>query len=98
MKFLVKEIKFDFDEGDIDDPITFEEQVQIIHDNLGVWEASDEDELCSAPTFKNGETDYEMWDYVSEWEDLEGVNLDALLNIHKRLVVDLVANQVYQGA
>ena len=34
MKFLVTEVKFDFDEGDIDDPITFEEQVQIIHDNL----------------------------------------------------------------
>ena len=44
MKYNVTEIKFDFDEGDIDDPITFEEQVQIIHDNLGVWEADDEDE------------------------------------------------------
>ena len=45
MKFLVTEVKFDFDEGDIDDPITFEEQVQITHDNLGVWEADDEDDL-----------------------------------------------------
>ena len=33
-KFNVTDIEFDFDEGDIDDPITFEEQVQIIHDNL----------------------------------------------------------------
>ena len=46
-----------------------------------------ENEFCSAPTFKNGETDYEKWDYVSEWQDLEGINLDALLNIHKNLVI-----------
>ena len=67
----------------------------------------DEDELCSAPTFKNGDTDYEMWDYVSEWQDLEGVNLDALLNIHRKLVIrNYIENteklnfkyQVYQGA
>ena len=45
MNFNVKKIEFDFDEGDIDDPITFEEQVQIIHDNLGVWEADNEDDL-----------------------------------------------------
>ena len=45
MKFNVTEIEFDFDEGDIDDPITFEEQVQIIHDNLVVWEADNEDDL-----------------------------------------------------
>ena len=57
-----------------------------------------ENEFCSAPTFKNGDADYEMWDYVSEWEDLEGVNLDALFNIHRKLVINSVANQVYQGA
>ena len=50
MKFLVTEVKFDFDEGDIDDPITFEEQVQIIHDNLGEWEADDEDDLIEEIT------------------------------------------------
>ena len=54
MKFLVKEIKFDFDEGDIDDPITFEEQVQIIHDNLGAWEADDEDDLIEEITTAAG--------------------------------------------
>ena len=46
-----------------------------------------ENEFCSAPTFKNGETDYEKWDYVSEWQDLEGINLDALFNIHRKLVI-----------
>ena len=45
MKFNVTEIEFDFDDGDFDDPITFEEQVQITHDNLGVWDADDEDDL-----------------------------------------------------
>jgi len=48
-----------------------------------------------------------MWDYVSEWQDLEGVNLNALLNIHKNLVIkNYIENteklnfryQVYQGA
>ena len=54
MKFLVTEVKFDFDEGDIDDPITFEEQVQIIHDNLGVWEADNEDDLIEEITTASG--------------------------------------------
>ena len=54
MKYNVTEIKFDFDEGDIDDPITFEEQVQIIHDNLGVWEADNEDDLIEEITTASG--------------------------------------------
>ena len=64
MKFLVTEVKFDFDEGDIDDPITFEEQVQIIHDNLGEWEADDEDDLIEEITTASGwcikSIDYEI--------------------------------------
>ena len=64
MKFLVTEVKFDFDEGDIDDPITFEEQVQITHDNLGVWEADDEDDLIEEITTASGwcikSIDYEI--------------------------------------
>ena len=64
MKFLVTEVKFDFDEGDIDDPITFEEQVQIIRDNLGEWEADDEDDLIEEITTASGwcikSIDYEI--------------------------------------
>ena len=64
MKFLVTEVKFDFDEGDIDAPITFEEQVQIIHDNLGEWEADDEDDLIEEITTASGwcikSIDYEI--------------------------------------
>ena len=54
MKFNVTEIEFDFDDGDFDDPITFEEQVQITHDNLGVWEADDEDDLIEEVTTASG--------------------------------------------
>ena len=64
MKFNVTEVEFDFDEGDIDDPITFEEQVQITHDNLGVWEADDEDDLIEEVTTASGwcikSIDYEV--------------------------------------
>ena len=82
------------------------DEILSLHSGRTFW-LDDEDELCSAPTFKNGETDYEMWDYVSEWQDLEGINLDALLNIHKNLVIkNYIENteklnfryQVYQGA
>ena len=78
MKFNVTEIKFDFDEGDIDDPITFEEQVQITHDNLGVWEADDEDDLIEEITTASGwcikSIDYQDSEILEEWEDLFDVH------------------------
>ena len=43
----------------------------------------DENNLCSAPTYKDGSTHWEQWDYVSEWTDLENVNLERLLDVHK---------------
>ena len=54
MKYNVTDIEFDFDEGDIDDPITFEEQVQIRHDNLGIWEADNENDLIDEITEASG--------------------------------------------
>ena len=39
---------------DFDDSITLEEQVQITHDNLGVWEADDEDDLVDEITTASG--------------------------------------------
>ena len=54
MNYNVTDIEFDFDESDIDDPITFEEQVQIIHDNLGVWQADNEDDLIEEITAAAG--------------------------------------------
>ena len=41
--------------------------------------------LESTPTFITGEPDNDQWDYVSEWTDWEGVNMDSLLQIHSRL-------------
>ena len=34
--------------------------------------------------------DEDTWDYVSEWQDLEGINLDKLFYIHRQLVTDKV--------
>ena len=46
MQFLVTEIKFDFND-DLDPiySIPKEDQDLIVNDNLGVWEADDEDDL-----------------------------------------------------
>ena len=40
-------------------------------------------EFRSCPLFVNNELDLEHVDYVSEWTDLEGLELDKLLEIHK---------------
>ena len=64
MKYNVTYVQFDFDEGDIDDPITFVEQVQITNDHLGVWDADDEDDLIEEVTTASGwcikKIDYEI--------------------------------------
>lgn len=64
MKYNVTYVQFDFDDGDFDDPITFEEQVQITNDHLGVWEAADEDDLIEEVTTASGwcikKIDYEI--------------------------------------
>jgi hypothetical protein len=50
-------------------------------------------QLMSAPWLKDGtvlDGTYgkdDQSDYVSEWEDLEGLNLSALLDIHRDLVI-----------
>ena len=40
-------------------------------------------EFRSCPLFVNNEPDLDQIDYVSEWTDLEGLELGKLLNIHK---------------
>ena len=60
MKFLVKEIFFDVD----DDDITLEEYNEVVQDSLGVWEASDPDDLIEEITCNSGwcvkSIDYEI--------------------------------------
>ena len=53
-----------------------------LHFGRTFW-IDDQNNLGIAPTFKDGSTHWEQWDYVSEWTDLEGVNLDKLLDVHK---------------
>ena len=42
-----------------------------------------QDEFRSCPLFVNNKPDYSQVDYVSEWTDLEGVDLNKLLYIHR---------------
>ena len=43
----------------------------------------DELEFKSCPQFIDGTGDFEQEDYVSDWSDLEGVNIALLLDIYK---------------
>ena len=42
-------------------------------------------EFISAPSLKSGGYDETQLDYVSNWTDLEGVNLNELFDINRRL-------------
>ena len=43
----------------------------------------DELEFMSCPMFQDGTGDFEQEDYVSDWSDLEGVNIGLLFDIYK---------------
>ena len=73
-----------------------QENLLSLHFGRTFW-LNEEGEFCSAPTFKNGETDWERWDYVSDW-DMEGVNFDKLFDVHRTLVESRMYEQIYQGA
>ena len=55
MKFYVSDIEFDFND-DLDDiySVSSEDQQLIINENLGVWEADDEDDLVEEITANAG--------------------------------------------
>ena len=65
MKFLVTDIEFDFN-TDMPDyySVSFDDQQSIVNDNLGVWEADDEDDLIEEVTCNAGwcikSIDYEI--------------------------------------
>ena len=48
----------------------------------------EENEVCSAPWRKDGTVDMAQMDYVSEWQDMEGVSIMRLMDIVKRLIDD----------
>ena len=55
MKFLVRDIEFDFND-DLPDyySVSLDEQTSIVNDNLGVWEADNEDDLLEEITCNSG--------------------------------------------
>ena len=65
MKYLVTDIEFDFN-TDMPDyySVSFDDQKSIINDNLGVWDAEDEDDLIEEVTSNAGwcikSIDYEI--------------------------------------
>jgi len=47
-------------------------------------------DFCYCPTFNDNKPDKDQWGYVSEWTDFEGVDLNELLHIHRRLITEKV--------
>ena len=66
MKFLVTDIEFDFDDGNVGESysLSYDEQIEIRDQILGVWEADDEDDLIEEVTCNAGwcikSIDYEI--------------------------------------
>ena len=57
MKFLVTDIEFDFDEigdGNPEWQLSYDEQVEIRDQHLGVWEADDDDDMIDEITTASG--------------------------------------------
>ena len=55
MNYLVTDIEFDFDTEMPDyHSVSFDDQKDIINDNLGVWDAEDEDDLIEEVTANAG--------------------------------------------
>ena len=52
----------------------------------------DDNEICSAPWRVDGTVDTVNMDYVSEWQDMEGVDIARLMDIVKRLIDDKMSN------
>ena len=48
----------------------------------------DDYEFKSCPLNVDGTGDFSCDDYVSEWTDWEGVNMETLLNIHQSCVIN----------
>ena len=51
------------------------------------WVDEDND-FKSCPLNVDNTGDFDQTDYVSEWTDLEGVNLNELLNIHHACIIN----------
>ena len=55
-----------------------------------IFWVDDNDDFKSCPQNIDGTGDFDHWDYVSEWTELEDVDLSKLFYVHKQLVTDAV--------
>ena len=55
----------------------------------------DDYEFKSCPLNVDGTGDFDQWDYVSEWTDWEGVDMNLLLGIHR---CELLNKTQYAGS
>ena len=55
-----------------------------------IFWVDDKDDFKSCPQNIDGTGDFDQWDYVSEWDDWEGINYDLLFNIHQACVINKI--------
>ena len=60
-----------------------------------IFWVDDDYEFKSCPLCIDGTGDFEMEDYVSEWQDWEGVDMNLLLGIHR---CELLNKTQYSGS
>ena len=53
-----------------------------------IFWVDDKEDFKSCPQFIDGTGDFANADYVSEWDDWEGVNMETLFNIHQSCVIN----------
>ena len=53
-----------------------------------IFWVDDNNQFRSCPQFIDGTGDFDCSDYVSEWQDWEGVNYETLFNIHQSCVIN----------
>ena len=63
-----------------------------LHFGMYFWLCEDND-FCYCPANSDVTADSDNLGYVSEWTDLEDVNLDKLFYIHASLVTDKVVKE-----
>ena len=51
-----------------------------------IFWVDDNNDFRSCPEYVDGTGDFDNADYVSDWEDWEGVNMDLLLKIYKTCI------------
>ena len=53
-----------------------------------IFWVDENNDFRSCPENVDGTGDFDNSDYVSEWNDFEGVNFETLLNIHQSCVIN----------